>query len=171
MYLSGCSCSQEAGITLYSSFSIQWSGMSGCRSTNCARFCSAVSPRESESVTGDRWRSGRVSYPRWRLRWPGRWWWTGPRLPWWPGSFCDETTSSARSGRGSAAEERETQRDDSNTWNTSEPKKNNGRLLSREQNLCQNLSRADEAAAFPEKIQLVIVRLGRPNLRNSWGRF
>lgn len=66
---------------------------------------------------------------------------------------------------------RETKRDDSNTWNTSEPKKNNGRLLSREQNLCQNLSRADEAAAFPEKIQLVIVRLGRPNLRNSWGRF
>lgn len=62
---------------------------------------------------------------------------------------------------------RETKRDDSNTWNTSEPKKNNGRLLSREQNLCQNLSRADEAAAFPEKIQLVIVRLGRPNLRNS----
>lgn len=25
--------------------------MSGCRSTNCARFCSAVSLRDSESVT------------------------------------------------------------------------------------------------------------------------
>ena len=59
----------------------------------------------------DGWRSGRVSYPRWRLRWPGRWLWTGPRLLWWPGSFCDETTSSARSGRGSGEERGEKDRE------------------------------------------------------------
>lgn len=53
----------------------------------------------------NRWRSCRVSYRRWQLRWPEQLWWTGPHLLWWPGSSCDETTSSARSGRGSVAEE------------------------------------------------------------------
>lgn len=58
-------------------------------------------------VTHNIWRPRRVSYPRWRLRWQERWWLTGPRPPWWPDSFGDETSSSARSGRGSAGEERD----------------------------------------------------------------
>lgn len=58
-------------------------------------------------VTHNIWRPRRVSYPRWRLRWQERWWLTGPRPPWWPDSFGDETSSSARSGRGSVGEERD----------------------------------------------------------------
>lgn len=45
-----------------------------------------------------------VSYPHWRRRWQERWWLTGPRPLWWPGSSGVETSSSARSGRGSGTE-------------------------------------------------------------------
>lgn len=45
----------------------------------------------------------RFSYPRWQRRLPGLWWSTGPLLPWWPGSSCDETTSSDHSEHESVA--------------------------------------------------------------------